>query len=116
MISLTLPLPPSTNGLFATYGNRRIRTRAYEKWISASWAALAEQSCPSIAGSYNLALVIQRPDNRKRDLSNYIKAVEDMVVKAGIVEDDSLCATLHVSWSTLPPAKPGAVTVLLWAV
>ena len=33
-IVLDLPLPPSTNHLFATVGRKRIKTKKYKQWIS----------------------------------------------------------------------------------
>lgn len=48
-----------------------------------------------------LKVVIQayRPDNRKRDLDNLLKATLDALTKAGVWADDGLIVDLRIFWS-----------------
>jgi crossover junction endodeoxyribonuclease RusA len=116
MIRLSLSFPPSANALWRSHNGRNILSEPYRKWkrlvaheINA--ALLADDNLHGIVGPYRMTLTLDRPDKRKRDLSNRIKAVEDALVAAGVVHDDSDCQSLTVQWSDKPPAKPAFVHV-----
>lgn len=106
---LMLPFPPTANNLWLNVGKRRVRTPTYDAWIAES--KLCCIGAKKVRGPYILTILATRPDRRRRDLSNLIKALEDLLVKAGIVEDDSLCESLRISWSGSEPVKGGAVMV-----
>lgn len=112
---ITLPWPPGVNNLFATFKNRRIRTRRYEAWLSAAGAALLEQRPRRVGGHFKVTIVCERPDKRGRDLDGLAKAPLDLLVKHGVIEDDSLANEIILRWSSQPPAKPGCVRLLLEA-
>ncbi len=61
-------------------------------------------------GYVRVQLVLVKPDRRRRDLSNYIKAVEDLLVEHGIIEDDNMITDLRVRWGKGPS---GGATVQL---
>ena len=97
MIELRLPLPPSTNGLYANIpGKGRVKSANYRKWINAAGWALLEQKPKPVAGDYDMWLYVEWPDKRKRDLDNCIKALSDLLVSHQLVEDDSRCQALHI--------------------
>jgi len=50
-----------------------------------------------ITGPYKLTLEVVRPDKRKRDLDNLLKAASDCLVSAGII-DDSQCEHIEAKW------------------
>lgn len=118
MIRITLPLPPSTNALYRNVAKRgRVKTERYNTWLQAAGWALKEQKPGKVEGPYCLWLYCGKPDNRRRDLANLEKAVSDLLVAHKIVEDDSLCAELHLYWEgtgrdcvvNVEPAKPVAM-------
>lgn len=119
MIDLDLPFPPSTNTLFRNAGNRdgttlrgRIRTKKYLAWIDeASKEAMAQRQ-NAIKGHVKLHIALDRPDKRKRDLSNYIKAPEDLLVSMGLIEDDSLVQRITIGWSKR--GNPGRAYIEVW--
>ena len=120
MIRLTIPLPPSLNRLYrAVPGKGVIKSARYRTWIQAAGWALKEQKPGKVVGDYCLWLYCERPDKRRRDLANLEKAVSDLLVSHGIVEDDSLCAELHLYWAgtgrdcvvNVEPARPVAMAV-----
>jgi len=98
MIRYTLPYPPTTNHLFATAGAKRVKSRAYRAWIDAAGCEIMAQGRQRVHGPVTLAIALRRPDKRKRDLSNAIKAVEDLIVSMGVIDDDSLVQRLSVQW------------------
>ncbi len=114
---MILPFPISVNTAYATdfKTKRRFRSKAYNKWHQAAVDALWAQSIPEWCnGPIKLELALKRPDKRRRDLSNYVKVVEDFLVDMKIIEDDSQVEDLHVFWSegfegvkiTITPLNP----------
>lgn len=91
----TMPLPPSTNNLFFTLkGNgRRVKTTAYKDWIDKAGQTLLRQwqdaGSPKWADKQPASLVLRVGlEGRRRDLSNVLKPVEDLIVSTLPVPDD----------------------------
>ena len=103
MISLSLPYPPSTNQLYRTAGygrdgkrRGRIKTQRYLTWLRAAGNEVLAQRQKPLRGPVVLAINVRAPDKRRRDISNLIKAVEDLLVEHGLIQDDSNVAKLIV--------------------
>lgn len=92
VLVLNLPLPPSTNKLYANVpGKGRVRTREYRRWSSAalsySWLSKPQGGFPHFEGAFDIQITL--PLKMRGDITNRIKAVEDWLKKpAGIVSDD----------------------------
>lgn len=96
---LKLPAPPSVNMLYRNVsGKGRCKTKRYMTWINAAGWMIKEQRPDSIKGWIVLDITVNRPDARKRDISNTIKAVEDLLVEHRIIEDDSLVLEVRARW------------------
>ena len=98
MIRYDLPYPPSTNGLFFNASKGRVKTIAYRNWLDAAGNQILAQGRKHIHGKVSLAIAVTRPDRRKRDISNLIKAVEDLLVEMAVIDDDSLVQRLSIKW------------------
>ena len=90
VLIVTLPLPPSTNHLFATVGGRRIKTRHYTAWLTeagytAGWRRLVADGATSPPWEAFLS-VYGLP--RRRDLDNTIKPVLDLAVQMTGLQDN----------------------------
>lgn len=102
MFVVVLPYPPSTNTLFRNVpGRGRVKTKAYKTWQNAAgWevrrSLISSSAVFPLPGRHSLKLELVKPDRRKRDISNAIKAVEDILVEYGVIEDDSLVHEIHV--------------------
>lgn len=83
---VTLPIPPTTNNLFATTGKHRHRSAEYDEWLSGARHALRREAITPVKGRY--AFLIALPDLMRGDCSNRIKAPEDLLVKEGLTPDD----------------------------
>lgn len=116
MTQLVLPWPPAVNNLFFNAGNRRVRTKRYDAWLFAAAASLKIQRITPIKGPFSISILCEPPDRRRRDLDGLAKAPLDLLVKAGVIEDDSLARSIGLFWSDNPPAKPGCVKITLEAV
>jgi crossover junction endodeoxyribonuclease RusA len=51
-----------------------------------------------IEGKFELKIRVRRPDNRRRDLDNLLKALSDGLVKGGVINDDHLCESIDIRW------------------
>ena len=49
-------------------------------------------------GHYQLTIEAVRPDKRRRDIDNLIKAVSDVLQDTGLIEDDCLCQEVTAKW------------------
>lgn len=113
--TVTLPWPPALNNLYLNVGKRRIRTPRYDAWLAEALAAVREQRAKPVFGSFAASIAVRAPDRRRRDLDGYFKATLDLLVKAGVIEDDSKANSLAIWWSPEGPSKPGSVIVNVWS-
>ncbi len=96
---ISLPYPPSTNNLYRNVpGKGRVKTDRYRTWLRAAGNEILAQRPMKFEGEVSLSLTLRRRDGRRRDLSNAIKATEDLLVAHGIIQDDSLVGELYVTW------------------
>lgn len=65
-----------------------------------------------VKGPINIVYRVgKEPDKRKRDLFNYEKALSDMLVKIGAMEDDSLIQHGTMMWCETVPAGFVDITI-----
>lgn len=100
MIELTMPWPPSVNTYWRTFQGRMIiseKGRAYRKAVADQ--VLVQRGAKHYAGKLKVEIEAWRPDNRRRDLDNLLKAVLDGLTHAGVWADDGLIVDLRIFWS-----------------
>lgn len=98
----TVPFPPSTNKIWRSVGGRSILSEKARDYKTDAVADIIDQ-CAKAGGPpprYDcrlmFALYLSPPDRRRRDISNFIKLLEDCCVHAGVMVDDKLVDELHV--------------------
>lgn len=99
-ITLTLPWPPSVNKYWRTFQGRMIISaegRFYRKAVADQ--VLIQRGAKHYAGKLRVNIEAFRPDNRRRDLDNLLKAVLDGCTHAGVWEDDSNIVDLRIYWA-----------------
>jgi Holliday junction resolvase RusA-like endonuclease len=118
VIILELPLPPSTNDLFANVSREqraaakargqnlpgRVRTKKYNAWIKeAGWMVKAQRQSP-IKGPVQIEYHVS--NTAKADLGNLEKAATDLLVSHGMIEGDdpSIVKRIVLQWSEEVPA------------
>lgn len=104
MIRYDLPRPPSTNNLFLNLkSGGRTKSKQYREWVTEASGDILLQGRKSIKGQVVIAIAVNKPDNRRRDISNFIKATEDLLVDMGVIEDDSLVQRISIQWVSGQP-------------
>lgn len=101
MVRYELPFPPSTNNLFVNVRRGgRVRSEAYKAWTDIAEWEMARQGRRRILGPVAVSIALVRPDKRRRDASNTIKAVEDLLVSMGVIEadDDRIVQKVSAQW------------------
>jgi len=81
-MTFDLPMPPSVNNMYATFNGRRIPSREFKAWKIAAADTLGSQYAAMGSPSVHkpVALSIRLGLNYRGDISNRIKAVEDLLV------------------------------------
>lgn len=93
MITATLPLPPSANNLFLTLKNGgRAKTAQYKDWQRIArgelLAAYQASGSPAYPAKARMRLTVRLGTGYRRDVSNAIKPIEDLLVAVLPVPDD----------------------------
>ncbi len=99
---LTLPMPPSTNGLFVNGKYRRTISQKYEAWRNEALVEVLRQKPPPIKGEVLVSMEFEDPKTKRRtDLDNRLKAPIDLLVYFGIIEkdDNSIVREVRAKWS-----------------
>ena len=102
-VIITLPMPPSTNNMFLNSSRGRFRSQKYDTWIQEAGWELTRQRPLKVAGPVALTFEFQDGrDKRKRDVTNLIKAPEDLLVSHGIIEADDqyIVREVRACWSS----------------
>lgn len=99
-IKLTMDLPPSVNRLWRVGANKKMyRSPEYQSWRNVvMWQLSIQAKFVQVDTPYKLTIRAVRPDKRKRDLDNIIKALSDILESAGIVKNDSLAHHIDIAW------------------
>lgn len=91
-MNLILPFPVSVNSMLGGgSGQKRFKSKAYKEWLvkAEEWFYFKNQRELPPNSPVHIKYYYYMPDNRARDLSNYIKVCEDFIVSKGIIEDDN---------------------------
>lgn len=102
VVSLKIPMPISVNSMYRNVpGVGRVKAKELKAWkLEAEWE-VARQKPSRFVGQVDISIVLRYPPKGRADCSNYIKAVEDVLVTCGVIEDDSCKYVRSVSarWS-----------------
>ena len=99
-LEITLPWPPSVNTYWRTFDGRMIisqRGREYRKAVQEQM--LVQRMQKHFDCIVRVTIEAHRPDKRRRDLDNLLKATLDSLTYAGVIEDDSQIHDLRIYWA-----------------
>ena len=90
--------PPSLNNIYANVPDKgRVKSGRYRIWRSAAGWDVKMAKPRQFACKVVLDLTVARPRVRS-DISNRIKAVEDLLVEMEVLADDSLVEEVRARW------------------
>lgn len=106
----TIPVPPSLNNIYFNLpkGGRR-KTPEYKAWINAGLLMLKTQNPTRFEARADLNVSV--PDSEQGDISNRIKAAEDLLVRAGILTGDDKRYVRSVTATWVPAYLPCQVSL-----
>ena len=102
---INLPMPPSVNSLYRNVrGKGRVKTRRYCTWLNSAGWHIKDQRPKPLKGKVIIKAVLQVPEGFKKkqaDASNFLKAIEDLLVEHELIEDDSwqIVRQVDAEWS-----------------
>lgn len=111
-VTIRLPFPPSVNSLFAGKRRRYVSPR-YKRWRTAAGWELISQKPAKCVGRVHIDIALTINDRRHRDASNYVKALEDLLVAHGVLTDDSSRYVKAVTARWTDAGQPQAVVTLI---
>lgn len=106
-----LPFPVSVNQIYGGgSGQKRFPSKKYKSWLA---------SCPKLHPAQidypvNMEYIFSWPDNRDRDISNYIKGAEDYIVKSGVLKDDNwkIVSSILIRHAGVIKEHPGVEVII----
>lgn len=102
-VTLTMPMPPSVNNAFINLRRGgRAKSRAAKDWESHALWHVKAQRLPIVTGPVLVVFGFER-GSASADADNRVKLALDLLVKAGVIEDDRFVVGAAFSW--LPPAN-----------
>lgn len=105
-----IPIPPSVNNLYANVrGKGRVKSDRYRTWLRAAQNEMMAQQCRPFDGPCILTVCL--PENMRGDLSNRLKAPEDLMVRCGVLPDDNTKVVREIRARLVPKAHPCTVTL-----
>lgn len=118
-MKLVLPFPPSVNTYWRAPNSgplkgRHLISQKGRAFQSAACAAIIEQlrKLPKPSAEFAaVEITLYPPDQRRRDIDNYNKALFDALTHAGVWEDDSQVKRMLVEWG--PVVQKGKVVITI---
>lgn len=75
---------------------RRFKSKEYKGFEQDFLLELSKMDIQKTEGEYGMTLHFHMKNALASDLSNFIKTTEDIIVKAGLVDDDRFCKQMVV--------------------
>jgi crossover junction endodeoxyribonuclease RusA len=100
MIEITLPWPPTVNTYWRNFNGRTIisaKGREYRQAVADQ--VLIQRVAKHVDYAVKVEIKAYRPDRRRRDLDNLLKALLDSLTHSGVMQDDALIEDLRVYWA-----------------
>ena len=111
---LILPMPPTINSYYQYQGHRRFVGLAGKKFKTEVAQIVSQSAVRFGAVRLELSASFHFANKRKQDTGNRLKALEDALVQAGLMNDDSQIDIHHLYRGEL--IKGGKVYVTITAL
>lgn len=120
ILLLRLPFPPTVNHIWVRGKKGFYMSAKGKQFFWDAFVMLQEWKMTNIVpvklpliNEVKIRFEAYVPDNRKRDLDNLLKGLQDALVKCRILKDDSQIADVGIGKAGLDPRKTGFVEALI---
>ena len=116
LISMELKgLPPTVNNYYGRTGCTVYKKTQARQWQEKAVSELSEHwgNIPPYSGAVDFHIVYLCKDNRKWDIDNRVKALQDCLEQAGIIENDRQVQSLHVRREYAPDRAETTTRIIL---
>ena len=104
MITVILPVPPSTNNLYVNGKRGRFKSQRYKEWEIEAMDWLRQQKSNVVIGAYSME--IKLPEMIRGDIGNREKAISDLLVAEGSIPDDKHAWRISIERNpNIPPGE-----------
>lgn len=98
-MAMLWPYPPSVNRLYRKNPNGGMfKAKEWTVWADEVERYMRDQDALKFTGPVKVEYIVARPDNRRRDITNLIKCLDDMLELLGIVDNDCQIVDCHIYW------------------
>ncbi|QIG74570.1 holliday junction resolvase RusA-like protein [Rhizobium phage RHph_Y25] len=112
MTRIELPFPLPVSACFENVPKiGRRATARYREWTNEALWMIKAQKPQKFAGEVSISIGLVAPDKRARDLDNLFKGLLDVLVKAGVIKDDSQKYVRKLSAQWVAAGAPCTVLV-----
>lgn len=112
VLDLTMP-PPLSRCFNNVPGRGRVKSRIYRAWIKGALASIAADRIGRVDGRVRVTVAMRRDHAGKgADADNRLKALGDILTKAGIIRDDKHIGAWAVEWSEAGPSVQMTVSAI----
>lgn len=120
MHTFKLTMPVSVNAkLQLQYGRRRaMNSSRYRTWLDEAVQDIcnnADASEGALTTAVRVGVIVIPPDNRRRDVDNFLKGINDALTRSGLIADDSLIERQGVHRRAADKATGGVAWVFVWS-
>lgn len=101
MVTLVLPFPPSMNTYWRNLNGRTLlsaKGRRYKREVIAAVYEQLKKKPKPITDNVAVKVEFYPPNNIRRDMDNYFKALFDSLTTAGVWVDDSQIKRIESDW------------------
>ena len=86
---LIVPFPPSVNNYWGFSGHRRYLTKKAVAFKAEVLYQVSNTTARFGSSPVEISVMLYPPDRRARDIDNVAKSLNDALVQAGVMDDDS---------------------------
>jgi crossover junction endodeoxyribonuclease RusA len=106
-MNLTLPYPPSVNSMYRAWKGRMLISKRGREWMKLAVSDAKKQiNGWYVTGNCEFVVMAYMPDNRRRDIDNLLKPLQDCMTHAGIWKDDCQVKHLRITHCGVDKANP----------
>lgn len=115
-MTFELPFPVPFHALWIKHrGGGGVPSKRYAAYGRHASQMMLAQRVKPVNGKVQINIEVVAPDKRRRDGDNLWKCINDVLVKNGVIEDDSNRVIVRQSLEWVKSGPPCRITIESWA-